>query len=255
MVPGQGRFVWFELMTTDTEGAKSFYTKLIGWKVAKHPGGYEGWTAGDRDVGGLMDLPAEARAGGAFPFWIGYVGVDDVDATVAQAKELGGQVHHAPTDIPDVGRFAALADPQGATFAIYRAKTPREPPEARAMQTFGWAELNTTDWKSAWKFYSALFGWKHTESVDMGPEFGEYFIFGTDGQSRIGGMSNAAGALNVTAHWLHYIHVPDVGAASKKLEQMGGKVLNGPMEVPGGDFVVQCRDPQGGHFALVAPKK
>lgn len=250
-----GRFVWYELMTNDTKGAREFYSDLIGWKVTKDPSGYEMWMAGDRGVGGMMDLPADARAGGAFPFWLGYVAVDDVDASAKEAAKLGGKVYREPADIPDVGRFAVLADPQGAAFAIFRAKADRSPPEDKGMQTFGWAELSTTDWKAAWKFYSTLFGWKATQSMDMGPEYGEYFMFGTDAENSMGGMSDAAKSMKVTAHWLHYIHVPDVDAAAKKLEQKGGKVLNGPMEVPGGDRIVQCRDPQGGHFALVTPKK
>lgn len=255
MIPGQGRHVWYELMTTDTEGAKSFYSELIGWKVKRDPSGYEMWMVGNRGVGGVMELPKEARAGGASPFWLGYVAVADVDAAADQAPKLGGKVYRAPDDIPGVGRFAVLADPQGAAFAVYRSNEPHEPPGGARPQTFGWAELNTTDWKSAWKFYSALLGWKHTQSMDMGPELGEYFMFGTDPQSSMGGMSNAAKASEVGAHWLHYIHVPDVDDAVKKIERMGGKVLNGPMEVPGGDRVAQCRDPQGGHFGLVTENR
>lgn len=250
-----GRFVWHELMTTDTKGAEEFYSELIGWKAAKGKGGYVHLMAGDRAVGGLMELPADARAGGAFPFWIGYLSVDDVDAAAKEAKRLGGSVHREPADIPDVGRFAILADPQGAAFAVFKEAGPGEPPPGQGPGTFGWAELNTTDWKAAWKFYSALLGWKPTRSLDMGSEYGEYFMFGTDSENSMGGMSDMATKAKVSAHWLHYINVSDVDAAAKKLEQKGGKVLNGPMEVPGGDRIVQCRDPQGGHFAMVSPKR
>ncbi|HWV39879.1 MAG TPA: VOC family protein [Vulgatibacter sp.] len=117
-----GRFVWYELLTTDTEGAKSFYTDLIGWKVKHDPDGYDEWRVGEGSIGGVMELPTDARAGGASPFWLGYVAVKDVDAAADQAAKLGGRVHRAPADIPGVGRFAVLADPQGAHFGIFSAK-------------------------------------------------------------------------------------------------------------------------------------
>ena len=158
-----GRFVWYDLMTNDPEGAKRFYGELIGWKTSKWSGGdYEMWSAGEQMIGGIMSLPPEAK--GAPPHWLGYVAVEDVDATARKAQELGGKVHHPATDIPNVGRFAVLADPQGATFAVYRSATGGEAPDREGMGHFSWAELNTTDWKSAWKFYSQLFPWKNTST-------------------------------------------------------------------------------------------
>ncbi|AKU93171.1 Putative hydroxylase [Vulgatibacter incomptus] len=88
--------------------------------------------------------------------------------------------------------------------------------------------------------------------MDMGAQLGEYFMFGMDPQSSMGGMSNAAETLNVPAHWLHYVLVPDADAAVKKVVDKGGKVLHGPHEVPGGDRIAQCQDPQGGMFAVVS---
>ena len=108
----KGQNVWFDLMTTDTEAAKRFYTETIGWKTEPYPDAEPGkpytmWKAGSKTVGGFMALPAEAK--GVPPHWVAYTVVDDVDATAARAKGLGATVHHGPFDIPKVGRCAFLA--------------------------------------------------------------------------------------------------------------------------------------------------
>ncbi len=251
MSKSMGRFVWHELLTTDTEGAKAFYSEVIGWTTTAFSGSdYQIWMVGEMSAGGLMKLPAEAREAGAPTHWMGYVEVGDVDASARQAVELGGKILMPAADIPDVGRFAIIADPQGATLALFRSTKPGEPAKWADPGHLGWAELNTTDWKSAWKFYSTMFGWKPTRSMEMGEEFGEYFMFGTDSKDSMGGMSNAAKVMHAPAHWLHYIQVGDIDAAVKTIAKKGGKVLNGPMEVPGGDRVAQCQDPQGGFFGI-----
>jgi len=248
MSAASGRFVWFDLMTPDTEGAKAFYGALINWTTTKWSSGdYEMWTAGKEQVGGLMALP-EA---GAPPHWLGYVASEDVDAAVKRVEQLGGKVHRPPSDIPEVGRFAVVADPQGAVFALFKSSTPQAVPEMRKPGHVGWAELNTTDWKSAWRFYSELLGWKKVSSMDMGPGVGEYFMFGDGGEPpMLGGMSDAAKAMNAPPHWLFYFNVKSVDAAAARIPSLGGKVLNGPMDVPGGDRIAQGQDPRGAMFAI-----
>ncbi|MBX5482287.1 MAG: VOC family protein [Myxococcaceae bacterium] len=249
-------FVWYDLMTHDVEGAKAFYGDIIGWKATKWPGGdYWMLSIGDKSYAGLMAHDEAARKAGSPPMWLGYVGVRNVDATAQRAKSLGGKVLAEPRDIPDVGRFAVLADPQGAVFAIFSPKPGAGPDGVQNpndVGNFSWAELNTTDWKAAWKFYSNLFGWKPTQSMDMGPEYGEYYMFGTSPEKSFGGMSNTAKMLKAPPHWLHYIRVTNVDETVKRIPQKGGKIVNGPMDVPGGDRVAQCVDPQGGSFAIVS---
>lgn len=253
-----GQNVWFDLMTTDIEGAKRFYSDVIGWKTEQWKDGdpnmpYTMWSVDGESLGGLMALPEEARKAGAPPHWMAYTVVEDVDASANKARELGGQVHLPPTDIPTVGRFAVLADPQGATFAIFRPAGDMNPPPDKVGQ-FSWAELNTTDYEAAWKFYSELFGWKHRSSMDMGP-MGTYFMWNDPTEKTKGGMSNVAKAMNVPAHWLHYITVDDCDATAKKIAEKGGKVMNGPMDIPGDDRIAQCQDPQGGFFAIYSHGK
>jgi predicted enzyme related to lactoylglutathione lyase len=127
----RGQFVWYDVMTSDSKAAESFYRSVIGWD-AKDSGmadrSYTILSIGPTMVGGLMPIPEEARAMGARPNWMGYIGVDDVDAYAARVKAAGGAVHRAPEDIPGVGRFAVVSDPHGAAFRLFRgAGEPQSP--------------------------------------------------------------------------------------------------------------------------------
>jgi len=252
MSESKGRFVWYDVMTTDVAAAKAFYTEVFGWKTQQF-GGDESYTmfcVGERPIGGVMMLPDEAKQQGAPPHWIGYVSVADVDATAARAAERGGKIYHPGTDIPEVGRFAVIGDPQGAAIALFAPNMEMSPSPKQAGD-FTWHELNTTDYEAAWEFYSDLFGWNATEAMDMGPDLGKYFMFEHEGAGgSIGGMSNVAKTQGMPPHWLYYATVDDLDAALARIQRKGGKVINGPMEVPGGDKVAQCVDPQGCAFAL-----
>lgn len=254
MGAASGRFVWFELMTTDVEGAKRFYGDVIGWKVTPWSGGkdYELWVAGKEEVGGVMALKPEARKAGSPPHWLGYVATDDVDATAQKAQKLGGRVLVPAMDVANSVRIAVLADPQGAAFGVVGMRGGETRPDMRALGHAGWAELNTTDWKAGWSFYSQLLGWRKVSSMDMGPEFGEYFMFGLEPEAMLGGMSDAAKMMKAPAHWLHYLNVKSVDETVKRIPEKGGKVLNGPMDVPGGSRIAQCMDPQGAMFAILS---
>ena len=167
-----GRFVWFDLMTTDVPAANAFYSKVVGWTArdAGMPGDYYTLlSAASTDVGGIMPIREHLAAAGAKPTWMMYIGVDDVDVFAAKVKDAGGVIHRAPEDIPAVGRFAVVADPHGATFVLFWGNgEPREATPA-APGHVGWHELYTADLDAAWNFYSTLFGWTKAQSVDMGP--------------------------------------------------------------------------------------
>ena len=246
----RGRFIWHDLMTTDQEAAKAFYTAVVGWGTTTwetEKGPYVMWTTGETPIGGMMTLPPEVAAGGQKPHWLAYVAVPDTDATTDRAKTLGAQVHVAPKDIPGAGRFAVLTDPQGVAFAIYTSEKPTPPEsEKESAGEFVWHELATTDYKAAFAFYSDLFGWEKTSEMDMGPH-GIYFMYGLRGRP-YGGMFNQP-AEKGPPSWLHYIRVEDVKSAAELITKNGGQVTSGPMEVPGG-WIVTGIDPQGGTFAL-----
>ncbi len=247
----RGRHLWYELLTHDLEAAEAFYRGLIGWGIQLWEGlgtPYRMWTRGEVPLGGIMQMPAEAKAQGAPPHWLGYVGTPDVDATATRAVALGSKAHVPPTDIPTVGRFAVLADPQGALFAVYRPENePAEPEGPPQPGQFSWHELATDDPARAFGFYSDLFGWEKFEAMDMGPA-GVYQIWGRNGV-QLGGMFRRPAEMPVCA-WLYYTMVDDVDVAAGTVKELGGQVVNGPMEVPGGDRILQGMDPQGGMFAL-----
>jgi predicted enzyme related to lactoylglutathione lyase len=248
-----GRFVWYDLMTSDPKAAEDFYGQLIGWGTQEWEGGdqpYKMWTNKDTPLGGVMEIPEEARAAGAPPHWMAYVSVDDVAATVSKVKEAGGSVLKDTTDIPDAGSFAVLADPQGAAFAIYSSASEGEETASEEQQVgrFSWNELATSDYKGALQFYSGLFGWSPQEAMDMG-EGNIYQIYGRGGPP-LGGMFNKPDEMPGPPMWLYYISVDDVNASVEKVKELGGEVVNGPMEVPDGDLIAQCLDPQGALFAI-----
>jgi len=251
---GKGRFVWFDLMTTDPDAAIKFYSAVVGWGTSpfQAPGSdtpYTMWTASGKPIGGVMELPAEAAAMGAPPHWLPYIGSPDVDATVARAKQIGANVLVPGTDIPTVGRFAVLADPQGATFSVFTALEDAPGHDGKPSPgEFSWHELNTTDHLGAFDFYHDLFGWEKTEAMDMGP-MGVYQMFGLNGNT-MGGMFNKPPEMPAPPMWLEYAMVDDVNARIDTIRSAGGQILNGPMEVPGGDVIAQCLDPQGAMFAI-----
>ncbi len=247
----RGRFVWHELMTTDPQAAVAFYSKVLPWKT--QPSGvpdYTLWAAGKTMTGGLMAQPESARQAGAPPSWLVYIGTPDVDGTAAAAERLGGKVLRAPADIPNVGRFAVLADPQGAAFAIFK---PSAVPEGAAPSSdFSWHELATSDQQGALNFYSELFGWSRGPAHDMGPA-GTYQLI-EHGGAQVGGVYKVMDA-SKAPHWLTYIAVRSVDRAAAAARSAGGRVTQGPMEVPGGSRIAQILDPQGGAFAVHEPAR
>lgn len=251
-------FFWYELMTTDMDAAEAFYTDVVGWTAEpfETPADMPRYTvvkAGENGVGGLMTLPDEASASGMPPAWIGYIHTQDIDASAQALRKAGGSVHREPADIPGVGRFAVVADPQGALFMFLQPDgSDQEPVPMTTPGHIGWAELYAADRESAVDFYAGQFGWTRHQEIDMG-EMGIYQIFAVDGEPT-GGIMNKPPHLP-TPVWQFYFNVDAIDAAAGRVAEGGGKVVMGPMEVPGGSWIVQCQDPQGAHFALAAPKR
>lgn len=250
-------FMWYELITTDTEAAKDFYKKVIGWDMHGFGGdnSYNVLNAGDGEIGGIMALPENACAEGAHPTWLGYIGVDDVDGTAARVTDAGGAILREPTDIPGAGRMAVVADPQGAAFMLLKGAIEDAPPPTAfkpdAPRHIGWNELHSKDWESAFDFYSGLFGWAKSDAMDMG-DMGSYQLV-TANDAAIGAMFNNSQAAR--PNWLFYINVDDIDAAHQRVLDAGGTVTLAPHPVPGDIWIIQATDPQGAKFALVGPRK
>jgi uncharacterized protein len=252
-----GKFCWYELMTTDTEAAGAFYRNVVGWNLFEPGGPHAGYTllrVGDQGIGGMMKLPDEACAAGARPGWTGYIWVPEVERALAKVVAAGGAVHKEPADIPQIGRFAVVSDPQGANFILFRHFGDQEaPPVIPGTPGYvGWHELHAAERESALAFYTGQFGWTKGEAHDMGGPVGVYQLFEIgDGQS--GGMMNKM-AVFPHPFWLYYFNVDDIDAAAARVRSAGGQVMMGPAEVPGGIWILQATDPQGGMFALMGPK-
>lgn len=245
---------WYELMTTDLEAARDFYAAVIGWGFSD--AGMTGFryllaNIGGSDVAGFM-LPPMPDA--PPPFWMVYLAVEDCAETARAIAASGGAVHKGPAEIPNVGQFAIVSDPQGAVFALLQplpgstgggAFNPRLPGHGN------WHELQTPDQAAAQDFYGDMFGWEKTASMPMG-DFGSYDIVAANGTDLGGMMPLNTGVTR--PFWLPYFGVGGIGAAMERITAQGGAVTNGPHEVPGGAHVVQATDPQGAAFALVGPK-
>jgi predicted enzyme related to lactoylglutathione lyase len=246
----RGRFVWHQLLTRDIPGAKTFYSKLLGWKMQPWPPDptFTVCHAGDAPTAGLMpmapEFPAEVPA-----HWMQYIGTRDVDAVAEAAVLAGGYIVKQPADMKGAGRYAVLADPQGAVFAIIDPETARAEPEGTPpVAQFSWHELATTDNEAAFAFYSNLFGWDAMQRMDMGP-VGVYLIFGQNGVQK-GGMYIKPQDMPGQPFWLPYCRVPSVDDSVAVIEKGGGKIMQPPMDVPGGGRISILMDPSGAGFAL-----
>jgi predicted enzyme related to lactoylglutathione lyase len=248
-----GKFVWFEHISADTAKAGKFYSALLGWHIEATPmGGPEPYPLimnGDQCIGGLRPL----QAGGS-GHWMSYLSVADVDASHKAALAAGAKSQMPPTDFGPVGRGASLLDPTGALFSVWKSTDGDAADAAKtAVGGWHWTELMTPDEKKALAFYEKVFGYGH-DTMDMGP-MGTYFMWHDGEQKTNGGMSNAATAMKAPPHWLHYVTVDDIDATVERIKNNGGKILNGPMDIPGDDKIAQCQDPQGGFFAIFAKGK
>ena len=253
-----GKFIWYDVMTGDTKAAESFYKRAIGWSAQDSGMGDRSYTLfsmGPAMVGGLMPITDEAKKMGVRPCWTGYVAADDVDDYAKRVEKAGGAVHRGPEDIPGVGRFAVVADPHGAVFIIMKGSSAEGPKDAAPGTPghVGWRELHSGDGKKAFEFYSTLFGWTKAEAIDMGA-MGTYQTFKTGGGEPAGGMMTKTPD-TPAPFWLYYFNVDALDAAVARVKAAGGKLAMGPHQVPTGQWIAQCFDPQGASFAMLAAKR
>lgn len=254
MFTPKGKFSWYELMTSDTKAAGKFYSDVVGWSTQEIPGGghdYTTFNIGDVGIAGMLNIPGHTA-------WVGYISVDDVDAHIEKIVEAGGKLLRPATDVPGMLRFAVMSDPQGAAIAVF-TPNPGMPspvrPEPPAVGTVGWHELYTTDLEAGFEFYRKMFGWTKLDDMNMGP-MGTYRIIDQGDHKHMGdgGIMTKPEHIPVSC-WNFYFHVDSIGAAAERVKACGGKILNGPMQVPGGGWIINGQDPQGAIFCLVSNKE
>jgi uncharacterized protein len=251
-----GVFSWVQLGTPDPTAAKRFYGNLFGWQFDDMPAGpemtYTFVKLKNQSVGGLSALSKDMLAQGVPPHWLPFVNVTDADAIAKKASQAGGKVLYAPMDVLDVGRMGVLQDPTGAQLAIWQAKTHLGADLVNATGAMCWNELMTPDIQTAGRFYGATFGWT-ADLVDTSVD-SSYTIFKT-GTTQVGGMMARPPRLkDVPPNWLTYFCVTDCDGTAKKVGELGGKIINPPMDIPNiGRFAV-CQDGQGAVFAIFTPQ-
>jgi uncharacterized protein len=252
-----GDFIWYDVMTSDPDAGRAFYKAVFDWTMADSGIAGQDYTVlsvGGTGVGGLMGLPDDAKAMGVPPCWTGYIASADVDADVARVTAAGGSVCKPAQDIAGVGRFSVVADPDGAVFILFtpngaEGPGPALPPDAPG--TIGWRELMAGNMEAVFPFYASLFGWTKAEAIPMG-EMGIYQLFARDGVTR-GGMMTKPPHMPAPPHWGFYFNAAAIDAAAARVTGAGGAVIHGPVQVPGGTWIIQCIDPQGAHFGIAAP--
>lgn len=250
----RGRFIWHELATTDPDKAVGFYAAVIGWGIHtwNRDHSYRIWMLAGAPKAGLTRLAAEERGSGARPYWLPYVAVEDVDATLRTAAELGGRVVVEPRDIPTAGRLAVLADRHGGRFGVFRPAVEVPGVDGAGRGDFAWHELTTPSRREAWEFYRRLFGWERAGAVEL-DGLGTYWMFRPRGRgSAIGGVRDRAFDDGAPATWLCYVRVGNAARAAAEMEAARGTLLRGPADAPGGGRLAVGRDPQGAAFAVHA---
>lgn len=245
-------FAWFDLMSPSPAASLAFYGGLLGWTGAEgNVPHYTEIVAAGVPIGGVVELTADMQAGGAVSGWLGYITVPAIDTAVSRLEAAGGRVHRPVSAIPGVGRFAVVADPQGAVYQLFEAEADTPAPGLVAPMTpghVGWCELITSDAEAAFAFYRQQYGWEESTVMDMG-EMGKYRIFALSGQDR--GAVVRRPAETMPCAWLFYFIHPDIDAAVTTIAGSGGQVVFGPQQVPGDVWIVQALDPHGAMFALV----
>jgi len=246
-----GTFCWFDLATTDPGAAKGFYTAVFGWTAEDLPTDVgPPYTLFAYETKGVCGAYPLAPGQGEHPYWLSYVCVADLDATVAAAQSLGGQVAMPPMDVMEEGRLAVIQDPTGAHLGLWQPRRHQGAALCNAPGAPSWNELQTHDLEAAAAFYRGLFGW--TLKPFEGFMDGAYKIFVLDGRE-VGGMLAIGDDWGpVPPNWTIYFGVRDCDATVAKVEWLGGLVLAPAMEVEGVGRFAHLQDPQGAVFAVIA---
>ena len=241
--------VWVDLGTDDPAGARTFYSKLFGWKIEVNPDPqYGGYAMGEIDgkqaagIGGKMS-PQQPTA------WSLYIGAESADDTAKKVEQAGGKVVAPPFDVGPQGRMASFADPIGAVISIWQPNQFSNVFPQGQPGFFGWGELQGAGVDKALPFYQKVFGWS-TKQTPMGEGQPPYNEFQLDGQNILGGMDTGAMGSKMPAYWLVYFSVDDVDKSFKTATAAGGKEMMAPSDFPGGRFAI-LSDPQGAVFGLL----
>ncbi len=242
-----GSPIWVDLMTSDTDGARSFYGELFGWECADpNPdfGGYANFSKDGDLMGGLMAKQEEAMP----DVWTIYLEVADADKTVAQVTDRGLGVIVPAMAVGDLGTMAVVIDPSGAAIGMWQPGTHTGFGRWMEDGTPGWFELHTRGYDEVIPFYQDVFGWE-TNTEGDGPDF--RYTTEVVGETQYAGIMDASGFLpeGVPSNWSVYFHVDDADAAIARVVELGGAVVMPAEDTPYGRLAT-VTDPTGALFRL-----
>ncbi len=246
-----GQFCWVDLLAHDMTSAKQFYGGLFGWACEDQDtqGGppYAIFRLNGHQVAGMGQMQDEMKSQGIPPFWNSYINVEDVEATVAKAVELGGTLAMPPMQVLDAGWMAFIQDPTGGNVAVWKKNRHFGAELVNDVGSYCWNELATRDMDQAKEFYGQLFGWEY----ELNPNSpAPYFIIKNQGEMNGGIMAMDENWGDIPPCWTVYFTVADANDFSAKLQGLGGRVLHGPFDSPVGPIVI-CGDAQGAAFNAI----
>ena len=248
-----GMLSWADLCSTDAEGAKAFYTGLLGLEYVDIPAGedfiYTLLQKNGKNVAGLTQMGPDMQQQGIPTFWSSYIAVTEVDETAAKAKTLGGTLLFEPMDVMEFGRMVVIQDPAGAMISAWQGGIHKGADIFGEPGALAWCELRTQDTDTAAKFYDGLFGWAASQYPGVGGM--PYNVFMSGGQPAAGMVAIPPVWGEVPPHWIVHFMVENLDSALGKVEPLGGSVIVPPMSVSGVGKFAQVADPQGGHCMIM----
>lgn len=248
----EGKIVWADLVTPDTETAKTFYGGLFGWTfrdLQAEPKDYTLALLNGVPVAGLVRR-SEPLGEGRHPAWLTFLAVKDVEKAMHVALAHGAKQLTPPRNYPRRGRQIVLADPQGAVFAVLQSAS-GDPPDVLANPgEWIWSALLTADPDTDAAFYQTLFDSEVFDSAadDQGSQ---HLVLSTDGYARGTCNSFPQNATKRDPHWLAYVRVADIADTVARARQLGGRVLVEPRPEPGGGSSAVVADPAGAAIGLL----
>ncbi len=246
---------WVDLMTPDPAAAKTFYSSLFGWTAEDMtgPDGEYIYTNLSKDGKLVCGLGSQNEEMADMPpVWTSYVNVDSAEQIEKAVGAAGGQTLAPPMQIMDEGTMALFADPTGAAFGVWQPANHIGAEIVNEANTYAWNELMTRDVDAATGFYTQVFGWQY-DAMEMGP-LGTYHVAQGGEDGGLAGIMPMPPELpdQVPNHWGVYFMVDDTDAVCAKAVELGGSVVNGPMDSPVGRLAT-LHDPQHGSFSLMQP--
>ncbi len=258
-------FLWHEYFARDLRASADFYGHVFGWvtKPFGQKGRYLTLHGPQGPFGGIMQLPRDASE---LPWWMGSIGIDDVDETAALAARLGGQIYQEPTTLPHVGRYAVVGSTHAGRLGLFRPSLEMELGDAGDHPMVSWSELITHDRAEASTFYTALVGWEvrneawkgawnsawnNVSHTERGDPCSDPWVFGTAGQKMgtVGSLATALAPREAPAQWAYYGATENLDAAVERALRNNARVIGMTREVPWGRDV-QLVDPDGALFGI-----